>query len=491
MKTHKLLISIIICIVFILNFHFESNAQIQKGNDILGEMKGDWAGNSISMPDINTIAIGAPMNDENGMDAGSVRIFKWDGNKWVQKGNDLDGIRTNDFFGISISMSDSNTIAIGAYMNDGNETNAGQVQIFNWDGFNWVQKGSDIYGNKSVDHAGHAVDMPDKNTIAIGAPQPNGNTGYVQVFYWDGESWIQKGNDIEGELNGEQFGSSLDMPNTNTIAIGTPMNDENGDNAGNVRVYYWNGSLWIQKGNDIVGESSHDMSGISVSMPNEMTVAIGAHQNSENGLNSGHVRIFTWDGSNWMQKGADLDGIASHDLFGYSVFMPNSTTVSIGAPGNCDNGFRAGRVYIFIWDGIKWVSNNFSLFGDYKDEFGKSVCMPNANTLAVGAPRVELGATNFGYVRVYTINNVGMYHNTYEDNLSIYPIPTDEYLNIDLGNTYSEINIIVRNILGQEVNRQIFRNSSIIQYCINEVSGTYYIEVVVDDKKIIKKVILE
>jgi hypothetical protein len=38
-----------------------ASAQIQIGNDIDGEATGDWSGTSISMPDANTVAIGAPL----------------------------------------------------------------------------------------------------------------------------------------------------------------------------------------------------------------------------------------------------------------------------------------------------------------------------------------------------------------------------------------------------------------------------------------------
>ena len=35
--------------------------------------------------------------------------------------------------------------------------------------------------------------------------------------------------------------------------------------AGHVRIYAWNGSLWIQQGQDIDGEAAFDNSGFSVS----------------------------------------------------------------------------------------------------------------------------------------------------------------------------------------------------------------------------------
>jgi hypothetical protein len=59
-------------------------------------------------------------------------------------------------------------------------------------------------------------------------------------------------------------------------------------------VYSWDGTSWTQVGNDIDGEGSGDHSGWSVSLSSDgKIVAIGAPQNDGNGNDSGHVRIFT------------------------------------------------------------------------------------------------------------------------------------------------------------------------------------------------------
>ena len=46
-------------------------------------------------------------------------------------------------------------------------------------------------------------------------------------------------------------------------------------------------------------------------------VAIGAPNNDNNGVNSGHVRIFRLNSSdNWVQVGSDINGESSYDLSG-------------------------------------------------------------------------------------------------------------------------------------------------------------------------------
>ena len=99
--------------------------------------------------------------------------------------------------------------------------------------------------------------------------------------------------------------------NGNTIAISALYNDGNGINSGHVRIYTWDGTTWTQRGTDINGEAAYDNSGYSVAMSSDgNTIAIGAPYNGGNGVDSGHVRIYTWNGTTWTQRGTDINGEA-------------------------------------------------------------------------------------------------------------------------------------------------------------------------------------
>ena len=147
--------------------------------------------------------------------------------------------------------------------------------------------------------------MPDSNTVAIGATLNDGianEAGHVRVYSWNGSAWIQKGNDIDGEAATDQSGSLISMVDSNTLAIGAIRNDGNGSNAGHVRVYQWIGNSWIQMGVDIDGEFAGDLSGAAVFMPKPNTVAIGAYENDGNGNTSGHVRVYSYNLSTTVEE---------------------------------------------------------------------------------------------------------------------------------------------------------------------------------------------
>ena len=101
----------------------------------------------------------------------------------------------------------------------------------------------------------------------------------------------------------------------------------------------------IQKGSDINGEGFEDYSGHSVSLSaNGKTVAIGALYNNGNGTNSGHVRIYNYNDTSWVQLGQDIDGVASYDYSGSSVSLSSDGgTVAIGAYLNYGNGAYTGH----------------------------------------------------------------------------------------------------------------------------------------------------
>ena len=105
---------------------------------------------------------------------------------------------------------------------------------------------------------------------------------------------MQVGADIDGEAADDQSGWSVAMNAVgDTVIIGAPYNDGNGDYAGQARVFTLTDGVWVQVGADIDGEAAGDYSGRSVAMNSSgYAVTIGAPGNDGNGDGSGHARVF-------------------------------------------------------------------------------------------------------------------------------------------------------------------------------------------------------
>ena len=112
----------------------------------------------------------------------------------------------------------------------------------------------------------------------------------------------------------------------NIIAIGASGNDgANGDASGHVWVWEWSGTDWDQKGGDIDGEAEGDGSGSSVALSSDgLIVAVGASRNDVFGYDTGHVRVWEWSGTDWVQEGEDIDGEARGDYSGGAVALSSN-----------------------------------------------------------------------------------------------------------------------------------------------------------------------
>ena len=444
------------------------------------------AGRAVSMADENTIATGSPSGDGNG----TVRIYDFINDSWIQRGQDILAEEITDGAGRAISMPDDNTVAIGAPFNDNiNGEDAGHVRIYKWVNNSWEQQGEDIDGEAVGDFFGFDISMPTPTTIAIGAPLHDIVRGQTKVYDWIENAWVQRGLTLDGEDNNDQSGTSVSMPDANTLAIGAQANDNiNGNDAGHTRVYQWIGNQWVQQGEDIDGESEGDASGSRVSMPDANTIAISASNNDENGNDAGHVRIFVWENDTWEQFGEDIDGENSSDRFGFSLSMPDPFTVGIGIrDSRNDNGFIAGRAQIYTWTGTSWEQKGQSIDGEAaRDRSGFSVNMPNANTIAIGAPfNNNPNGEGSGQVRVYSfceeeeITGIkDLFSTNNISNFSLFPNPNfGEFQISSIDNQIIE-KVIIYNLRG-EVIKEITANSDQVSINLsNESAGSYLVKTI-------------
>ena len=468
------------------------NAQVQIGADINGTSAGDELGTSIDLSeDGNIIAIGAPGNDANGTDSGQVQVYQLQNDSWIQLGLDLGGAFTGDQSGKIISLSsDGSIIAIGAPNNDGNGTDSGHVRVYQFQTNNWVQLGSDIEGELAGDGFGSSVSLSsDGSIMAIGAPFNNGNgedSGGVRMYQYQTDSWVQLGSDIDGELAGDEFGSSISLSSDGSIvAAGAPFNDGNGADSGHVRAYQYQTDSWVQLGIEIDGESAEDKSGSSIRLSsNGNLIVIGAPHNDGNGTDSGHVREYEYQFDTWVQTGSDVDGESAGDGFGSSISSSSDDKVFvIGASSNDLNGIASGysRVYqdsyfpdwhyncypvydywgYYLYDDCFWeyyssyTTDNWQHILDIEgesegDESGSSISISSdGNIVAISAPFNDGAGVDSGHVRIYDISTVLSTDNFDFSQLKVYPNPAKDIITINSKQAIN--NITIHNIMGQKV----------------------------------------
>ena len=383
----------------------------QIGADIDGEAANDNSASVALSSDGQILAVGAGSNDDNGSNAGHVRVYARNGLAWTQLGGDIDGEAEGDRSGASLALSGNGQIlAVGASLNDGNGSNAGHVRVFSWNGSAWSQLGGDIDGEAADDRFGGSIDLSsDGQILAVGASRNDGNgtdAGHVRVYAWIDSAWSQLGSDIDGEAAGDRSGGSLALSSDGKmLAVGAIYSDHskfNWVNTGHVRVYTWSGSAWAQLGTDIDGLEAFANFGGSVSLSSDgKTFAARTSRPDE-----GEVRVFNWNGSVWDQLNFGIRGEAAGDLFGASTALSSDgRTLAVGANGNDGNGSNAGHVRLYAPSGLYWLQSGGDIDGEAPGDLsgGSIAVSSDGRTLAVGASFNDGNGTDAGHVRVYEL----------------------------------------------------------------------------------------
>lgn len=347
-------------------FHTEDSESgwAQLGQTLEGDADYDHFGEDVDISLNGTvIAVGAPGESWASDTQGYVKVYQSEGSgsdlSWKQIGQTIYGEASKDQSGQSVSLSACGCfLAIGANGNDGNGDFSGHVRVYKLEGSSWIQLGQDIDGETMRDNSGYYTSISaNGKTIAIGATgnhDHGAKSGHARVYYLEEDnnssSWKQLGQDIDGETSGDRLGVVALSADAKTLAVGAFGGVRVKDDwPGYTKVYYIENSTWNQIGQTIYGEANDDMSGVSLSLSNDgKIVAIGALLNDDNGINSGYVRVFRLQESTWEQFGQDINGESEYDRSGGSVAISSDgNTVAIGSYENADNGEKSGHVRVF------------------------------------------------------------------------------------------------------------------------------------------------
>jgi len=221
-------------------------------------------------------------------------------------------------------------------------------------------------------------------------------------------SQVQINADIDGEAAYDNLGHSVSLSSDGSIlAITAPFNNGNGVDSGHIRIYENISGTWTQIGADIDGEAASDNFGWRVSLSdNGSIVAIGAIYNDGTAIGAGHVRVYEYNSgtTTWNQLGLDIDGEAGGDQSGRSVSL--SSDGSIVAIGAISNSSNAGHVRIYEYNSgtTTWNQLGADIDGEAGgDNSGWSVSLSSDGSIvAIGAIN---NSSSAGHVRIYEYNS--------------------------------------------------------------------------------------
>lgn len=308
----------------------------------------------------------------------------------AQIGDDLEGEAAGDLFHIVALSADGSRIVVGAVGNDATGTNAGHARVFERSGNTWVQLGEDIDGEAADDRFGGAVAISDDGSrVAIGSYLNDGggnSSGHVRVFDYIDGVWTQVGTDIDGPAGaGLGFSVAMSASGHRVIAGGPGVGSANGI----ARVYELVSNVWTQIGAFALGgELGH-----AVAMSDDGNRVAISHPSASGGVLPGTTRVYDYNGTTWDLVGNLIEGEAAGDNAGHALSMNGAgDIIAIGAPynigeGTDGGGVRGGHVRVYRLENGTWTQLGQDMDGPPGAGFGTSVAISADGTrLLAGAP---------------------------------------------------------------------------------------------------------
>ncbi|MBI4717886.1 MAG: hypothetical protein HY763_08795 [Planctomycetes bacterium] len=280
----------------------------------------------------DTVVVGAPQDDDDGVASGSAYVFRWTGSTWVQdaKLTALDAA-AGDQFGSSVAIS-GDTVLIGAPYDDDRGTSSGSAYVFQRVGTVWTQSAK-LNAPDGVANALFAFSLAMQATqAAIGAetdPQAAAGAGAVYVFAFDGVAWTQEAKLLASDAGaGNRLGHAVSISGDLVLA-GASADSDSGANSGSAYVFRREPGGWAQEAKLLASDGAMFAEfGYAVSVYGNVAV-VGARMP----LGAGAMYTYRRIGTNWVdERKVTPPAIAAGDEFGVALSLFGRTAV-VGARG--------------------------------------------------------------------------------------------------------------------------------------------------------------
>tara|TARA_R110002072_G_scaffold7503_2_gene40420 strand:- start:162635 stop:164134 length:1500 start_codon:yes stop_codon:yes gene_type:complete len=463
----------------------------QVGQEIFGENQSDLTGSSTAMNKSgNRVAVYDSFH--NGTQIGRIRVFDLENGQWEQVGNDITAlVGDGQSDGRVVLNGDGSRVVLAGASHNIHGDYTGAVRVFELHSENWVQLGTTLFGEAAGDLFGTDVAINEAGDILIcGAPQaagPFSNKGYTEIYKFQNGNWQKIGQRIIGLNEDDELGQSVSINSIGTlIAIAAPSNDSMGEDFGQVSIYELVDNSWVQKGNPINGEYVGNAIGINGLGGSAIDfnfdgskIAIGSIAGNTNG-NPHKVRIFNFQGNDWTQIGNSIVGTSENGWFGQSVELNKSgDIVIVGDPFEDDAIQGAVRVYRLL--GNSWVQqgNTLQLPSDGTGiAFGWCTAINDlGNRIAVGAPLRQVNSQSLGSVTIYQNDAVLNTLEPVASQFKLYPNPNNGVFNIDFTDAQELVTVNIIDLLGKQVVKIEYFNTKKVEVNENLKAGVYLVEI--------------
>ena len=434
------------------------SAQTQIGQTLTQFELGDSFGASVSMNNDGTrLLTSAARHNTSGVNSsGRVDVYEFDGSNWVQLGQTLTGGTPVEIgqFGRGLDMSGSgNRIAIGNTNSESKvyELNAGSQQ--------WEQMGADLEFPGNPDSRLRRFRFSaDENTLVVGGS--NAGDDSVYVFQWDGSNWTAVGNPLEIPARDEIAVSADAQTIANVYRV---SNAETG-----INIYRFDGTDWTLEFNREFTPNVFVSDGMDLSANGNRLVMSYWDENAETGTFETYDRV----AGNWQASVTTFS--IPFDSWNNALRLSDNGTIFIYGSGTEQSVGEQGGARVFEQIGNNWVLVNYFEYDNYDESITGNVFITGDGTKVAFGQAIPF---DVGFVKVYDISDILSVDGLDGETFQLYPNPTTGRIHLN-GSSFNEIRAVtVLDITGrivQQLNSNEIRTNSIE---IEGPSGTYLVNV--------------
>ncbi len=304
--------------------------------------------------------VGAYEDDTQGTDAGAAYIYSRSGGTWTQQQKLFaSDAAADDHFGTAVDIYGDYAV-VSAQMDDNtNGVDAGSVYLFRRSGSSWVQQ-------TKVVISGGGADTFFGASVAIGSGYfVAGSTHYTNSVWHDGSAFVFQYTSISAQQSAvlantdpnsnELFGHAVDIDG-DTIVVSAPWDQLNSSSGGSVSVFTRQGSVWSlqQAFQSNTMTSLTDSFGWDVSLDGDRLL-VGAIGVDTTAIGTGAAYVFQRTSGTWTQQAMlTASNPAADDDLGMSVSLDGNLAV-VGVPFRNAPGADVGSAYVFRYRYGSWT----------------------------------------------------------------------------------------------------------------------------------------
>lgn len=239
--------------------------------------------------------VGSFFDDDSGSRSGSAYIFKRNGTLWTEQVKLVpsDGA-ANDWFGVNVSIDGDYTVIGSRYDDNEKGIDAGAVYIFKREGSNWIEQ-TKLIPSDSLDNVLFEVSAIEGDNLVVGAWKDGTiakNAGSFYIFKRDGNNWLKVDRLFASDVDTrDHFGSAVAISG-DRIVIGAYLNDDKGGGSGSSYIFRRDGANWYEEIKLTASDGDTlDYFGSSVDI-DQNYVVVAARQDDDKGENSGAVYVY-------------------------------------------------------------------------------------------------------------------------------------------------------------------------------------------------------